>query len=327
MLGRKSARVAAAFAGVGLLAAACGGSSSGGGGSSSGGGGSIAKEPTFQGATFTVGSKDFDEQLVLGQITLQVLQAAGAKVNDKTGLTSTNVARESLLKGEIDMYWEYTGTGWVTHLKHTTPIPDEQAQYDAVAKEDLAKNKIVWVSPYAPFNNTYAIATRADFAQKNNLKTDSDVAAFVKAHPDQGTFCVESEFSTRDDGFPGFQKKYGMSVPASNIKLLDTGVVYTETQKGSTCNFGEVFTTDGRIKSLNLTYFQDDKKFFPNYNPALNVRQEVYQKYPAIQKVIQPVFAKLDNPTMTSLNAQVSAQGDEPKQVAKDWLTQNGFIK
>jgi len=324
MLGRRSARLAAAFAAVGLFAAACGGSDSGG---SSGGGGSIAKEPSFQGATFTVGSKDFDEQLVLGQLTIQTLQAAGAKANDKTGLTSTNVARESLLKGEIDMYWEYTGTGWITHLKHTTPIPGEQAQFDAVAKEDLAKNKIVWVSPFAPFNNTYAIAMRSDFAKQNNLKTDSDVAAFANAHPDQATFCVESEFSTRDDGFPGFQKKYGFTVPASQIKLLDTGVVYTETQKGSTCNFGEVFTTDGRIKSLNLTYFQDDKKFFPNYNPALNVRQDVYQKYPAIQKVIQPVFAKLDNPTMTNLNAQVSAEGDEPKQVAKDWLTQNGFIK
>lgn len=323
MSGRRSARVAAAFAAVGLFAAACGGSSGGSGG---GGGGSIAKEPSFQGATFTVGSKDFDEQLVLGQMTIQVLEAAGAKVNDKTGLTSTNVARESLLKGEIDMYWEYTGTGWITHLKHTTPIPDEQQQFDAVAKEDLQKNHIVWVSPFAPFNNTYAIATRAAFAQQNNLHTSSDIANFVKAHPDQGTFCVESEFSTRDDGFPGFQKKYGFTVPKQNIKLLDTGVVYTETQKGSTCNFGEVFTTDGRIKSLNLAVMQDDKKFFPNYNPALNVRQDVFQRYPAIQKVIQPVFAKLDNPTMTSLNAQVSAEGDEPKQVAHDWLKQNGFI-
>jgi osmoprotectant transport system substrate-binding protein len=329
MLGRRSARPAAALTAavfaVGLFASACGGSS--GGGSSSGGGGSIAKEPTFQGATFTVGSKDFDEQLVLGQLTIQVLEAAGAKVNDKTGLAGTAPARAALLKGDVDMYWEYTGTGWITHLKNTTPIPDEQAQFDAVAKEDLAKNKIVWVSPYAPFNNTYAIATRAAFAQQNNLKTDTDVANYVKAHPDQATFCVESEFSTRDDGFPGFQKKYGFTVPASNIKLLDTGVVYTETQKGQTCNFGEVFTTDGRIKSLNLSYFQDDKKFFPNYNPSLNVRQDVYQKYPAIQKVIQPVFAKLDNNTMSTLNAKVSAEGDEPKTVAKDWLQQNGFIK
>ncbi len=324
MFGRKSAKAAVAVAAVGVFAAACGGSS---GSSSSGGGGSIAKEPSFANATFTVGSKDFDEQLVLGQLTIQTLQAAGAKVNDKTGLTSTNVARESLLKGEIDMYWEYTGTGWVTHLKHTTPIPDEKGQFDAVAKEDLAKNKIDWLSPYAPFNNTYAIAARSSFAQQNNIKTDSDLANYVKANPSQATFCVESEFSTRDDGFPGFEKKYGLNIPASNIKLLDTGVVYTETQKGSTCNFGEVFTTDGRIKSLNLVPFTDDKKFFPNYNPALNVRDSVFKQYPALQKVIEPVFQKLDNATMTELNAKVSAQGDEPKTVAQDWLKQNGFIK
>ncbi len=322
MPGLRSARLAAAVAAVGLFAAACGGSDSGG----SSGGGSIAKEPTFQDATFTVGSKDFDEQLVLGQITLQVLQAAGADTNDKTGLTSTNVAREALLKGEIDMYWEYTGTGWITHLKHTTPIPDPQAQFDAVAKEDLQKNNIKWVEPFAPFNNTYAIAARSEFAQQNNLKTDSDVAAFAKANPDQATFCVESEFSTRDDGFPGFQKKYGMNIPAGNIKLLDTGVVYTETDKGATCNFGEIFTTDGRVQSLGLTPFVDDKQFFPNYNPALNVRADVYNKYPAIQKVIEPVFQKLDNPTMTELNAKVSAEGEQPKTVAEDWLKQNGFI-
>lgn len=325
MLGRSSAKLAAGFAAVGLLAAGCGGSDSGG--SSEGGGGSIAVEPSFSGATFTVGSKDFDEQLVLGQITLQVLQAAGAQVNDKTGLTSTNVARESLLKGEIGMYWEYTGTGWVTHLKHTTPIPDQQAQYDAVAKEDLEKNKIKWVAPYAPFNNTYAIASRSEFAQQNNLKTDTDVANFVKANPAQATFCVESEFSTRDDGFPGFQKKYGITVPPNNIKLLDTGVVYTETDKGQTCNFGEIFTTDGRVQSLGLTPFDDDQKFFPNYNPSLNVRQEIFDQYPAIAKVIEPVSQKLDNPTMTALNAKVSAEGEEPKAVAQEWLQQNGFIK
>jgi osmoprotectant transport system substrate-binding protein len=224
------------------------------------------------------------------------------------------------------MYWEYTGTGWITHLKHTAPIPDEKGQFDAVAAEDLQKNQIQWVSPYAPFNNTYAIAARSEFAQQNNIKTSTDLANYVKANPSQATFCVESEFSTRDDGFPGFEKTYGINVPASNIKLLDTGVVYTETDKGQTCNFGEVFTTDGRIASLGLTPFTDDKKFFPNYNPALNVRQNVYQQYPAIQKVIEPVFAKLDNATMTALNAKVSAQGEEPKAVAEEWLKQNGFI-
>jgi osmoprotectant transport system substrate-binding protein len=324
MVGRRSARIAAVVAAVGLFAAACGGSSSS---SSSAGGGSIAKDPQLANANFKVGSKEFDEQLVLGQITLQVLEAAGAKVEDKTGINGTTNTRNALTSGQIDMYWEYTGTGWVTHLKHTTPIRDEQGQFDAVAKEDLQKNNIKWVPPFAPFNNTYAIASRADFATQNNIKTASDLANYIKANPSQGTFCVESEFASRDDGLVGFLKTYGINVPKSQIKTLDTGVVYTETQKGQTCNFGEVFTTDGRISSLKLTPFTDDKKFFPNYNPALTMKADLFNKYPDIAKIFAPVSAKLTNNVMTGLNAQVSAQGDEPKTVAKDWLTQNGFIK
>ena len=324
MLGRRSARLAATFAAVGLFAAACGGSS---GGSSSGGGGSIAKDPALANATFKVGSKEFDEQLVLGQITLQVLQAAGAKTQDNTGINGTSNTRNALTGGQIDMYWEYTGTGWITHLKHTQPIPNEQAQFDAVAKEDLQKNGIKWVPPFAPFNNTYAIASTTEFANQNNIHTDSDLANYIKANPSQATFCVESEFASRDDGLVGFLKTYGINVPKSNIKILDTGVVYTETQKGQTCHFGEVFTTDGRITSLKLTPFTDDKKFFPNYNPALTMKADLFNKYPSLAALFAPVSAKLTNDVMTNLNAKVSAEGDEPKTVAKDWLQQNGFIK
>ena len=324
MLGRRSARLVAGFAAVGLMAAACGGSS---GGSSGGGGGSIAAQPSLQGYTFKVGSKEFDEQLILGQITIQALQAAGAKTADKTNINGTTNTRNALTSGEIDMYWEYTGTGWITHLKHTTPITSEQGQFDAVAKEDQSKNQITWVSPFAPFNNTYAFASRADFATQNNLKTNSDVAAYVKAHPDQAKFCLESEFASRDDGLAAFKKTYGVDIPAQNVKILDTGVVYTETQKGSTCNFGEVFATDGRIASLKLTPFDDDKKAFPVYNPALTMKTSLFQKYPALQQVFAPIAQKLTTEEMKAMNVKVSAEGAEPKTVAKDWLTQNGFIK
>ena len=116
------------FAVLTLIVAGCGGA----------GGGGASGDVDLSGAEFTVGSKEFTEQLILGQITLQVLENAGATVNDQIGLAGSVAARKALESGEIDMYWEYTGTGWITHLQHTKPIPNSQKQYEAVAKEDIA---------------------------------------------------------------------------------------------------------------------------------------------------------------------------------------------
>jgi osmoprotectant transport system substrate-binding protein len=286
--------------------------------------GSLGQE--LKGATFTVGSKDFSESIILGQITMDLLRAHGATVNDKTNIKGSTNTRTALTSSNIDMYWEYTGTGWVTYLKHTKPIADPQAQYDAVAKEDLSANKVVWGKP-APLNNTYAFAIRKDKATELGVTKLSDLANLIQTKPKEATFCIESEFSTRDDGWPGMTKAYGMNVPKSNVKSLDTGVIYSETKKGQTCNFGEVFATDGRIASMGLTVLQDDKHFFPVYNASLTLRQDTTTKYPQIQQYLEPVAAKLTDNVMQQLNAKVDADGLEPSKVAHDWLLQQGFVK
>jgi osmoprotectant transport system substrate-binding protein len=280
----------------------------------------------LKGVSVRVGSKEFTEQLVLGQLTLELLRAHGANVTDKTNIKGSTNTRNALTSGQLDLYWDYTGTGWVTYLKHAKPIPDAAKQYEAVAKEDLAKNKIVWESP-APLNNTYAFAIRQAKGQELGVKTMSDVANLLKTKPAEATFCIESEFSTRDDGWPGLKKAYGMNVPSGNVKQLDTGVIYTETAKGKTCNFGEVFTTDGRIPAKNLQVLEDDKHFFPIYNAALTLRKDVADKNPQIAKIIAPVTQKLTDETMRKLNAKVDVDGYEPKQVAHDWLKEQGFVK
>jgi osmoprotectant transport system substrate-binding protein len=280
----------------------------------------------LKGVSLRVGSKEFTEQLVLGQLTLELLRAHGATVTDKTNIQGSTNTRNALTSGLIDLYWDYTGTGWITYLKNAKPIPDPAEQYQAVAKADLAKNKIVWEPP-APLNNTYAFAIRQAKGQELGVKTMSDVANLLKTKPSEATFCIESEFSTRDDGWPGLKKAYDMNVPSGNVKQLDTGVIYSETAKGSTCNFGEVFTTDGRIPAKHLQVLQDDKRFFPVYNASLTLRQQIADKYPQIAKVVAPVTAKLTDETMRGLNAKVDVDGYEPKQVARDWLKQQGFIK
>ncbi len=280
----------------------------------------------LKGVSVRVGSKEFTEQLVLGQLTLELLRAHGASVTDKTNIKGSTNTRNALTANQIDLYWDYTGTGWITYLKHTKPIPDSQKQYESVAKEDLAKNNIVWEPP-APMNNTYAFAIRQAKGQELGVKTMSDVANLLKTKPNEATFCIESEFSTRDDGWPGLKKAYGMNVPSNAVKQLDTGVIYSETAKGKTCNFGEVFTTDGRIQAKNLQVIQDDKKFFPIYNASLTLRKNIADKYPQIAKVVAPVTTKLTDDALRKLNAKVDVDGYEPAQVAHDWLKQQGFIK
>ncbi|MEU4223425.1 glycine betaine ABC transporter substrate-binding protein [Nonomuraea sp. NPDC026600] len=279
----------------------------------------------LSGAKFVIGSKDFTENIMLGQIAVQLLQAHGAEVEDKTNLGGTVPNRKALESKSIDMYWDYSGTGWIEHLKNATPIPDAAKQFKATADEDLAKNKIRWVGP-TPLNNTYALAIRSEKAKELGVKTLSDVAQLARTKPDEVSLCVESEFSTRDDGLPGLSKAYGLNLPKDKVSQLDTGVVYTETDKGQTCNFGEVYTTDGRIAALGLTVLQDDKHFFPIYNAAVTVRDETYQKYPALEKVLKPVIAKLDDTTMRQLNAQVDVDGEEPSKVSADWLRTSGFL-
>jgi osmoprotectant transport system substrate-binding protein len=304
------------FAVLTLIVAGCGGA---GGGGSSG-------DVDLSGAEFTVGSKEFTEQLILGQITLQVLENAGATVNDQIGLAGTVAARKALESGEIDMYWEYTGTGWITHLGHTKPIPDSQKQFEAVAKEDLKENDIKWLSPPSPANNTYTMAVRSEAYDKLGVKKLSDFKQLVEENPEEATVCVGTEFSTRDDGLPGMEEAYDFEFPKENIVKIDEGLIYQQVDKGEQCNFGEVFQTDGRIAGLDLKLVQDDKSFFPIYNPALTVSKEVIEKNPQIAKLFAPISEKLTTDELQKLNAKVDVEGQLEDQVAEEWLSQNGFI-
>ena len=304
------------FAVLTLIVAGCGGA----------GGGGASGDVDLSGAEFTVGSKEFTEQLILGQITLQVLENAGATVNDQIGLAGSVAARKALESGEIDMYWEYTGTGWITHLGHTDPIPDRQKQFEAVAKEDLKKNDIEWLSPPSPANNTYTMAVRSEAYDKLGVKKLSDFKQLVEENPEEATVCVGTEFSTRDDGLPGMEKAYDFEFPKENIVKIDEGLIYQQTDKGDRCNFGEVFQTDGRIAALDLELIEDDKSFFPIYNPALNVRKDVIEEYPQIAELFAPISEKLTTQELQALNAKVDVDGQLEDQVAEEWLSENGFI-
>jgi osmoprotectant transport system substrate-binding protein len=309
------ARLLGLVAVLALITAGCGG-----------GGGGAAEKADLSGAEFTVGSKEFTEQLILGQITLQTLEAAGATVNDQTGLAGTGAARQALESGDLDMYWDYTGTAWITFLGHTDPVPGRQKQFEAVAEEDLKKNDIKWLEPPAPANNTYAFAVRKEVYDKLGVKTLSDFKQLIEENPEEATVCVGTEFSTRDDGLPGVEETYGFQFPTENVVKMDEGQIYQVTDEGKRCNYGEVFATDGRIEGLGLELVEDPKGFFPLYNPALQVRKDVYEEYPQLEKLFAPISKKLTTETLQNLNTQVDIEGQLPEEVAEQWLSENGFI-
>ena len=321
LLGRRRASVSfAALAAATALVAGCVGLSSSGPPAKAG---NLARQVNLEGQSYTVGGKNFDEGLVLCQIAVAALESVNATVTDRCNIGGTDTTREALLRGDIDLYWEYTGTAWVTFLSQK-PIKDSQAQYEAVKERDLTQNKIVWLRP-TPFNNTYAFAVTKEWAQQLGLRTLSDMAAYIRSGR-PGNICIEAEYQNRDDGFAGLQRTYGFQALPDRVRVLQTGAIYQATADEKECLFGEVFTTDGRIPQLGLTVLRDDKLYHPLYNAAPTIRKDVYDRDPNIATVFAPISAALTNEVMAELNRQRSAEGRSERRVARDWLARQGFI-
>ncbi|MGV0869192.1 glycine betaine ABC transporter substrate-binding protein [Corynebacterium kalidii] len=274
----------------------------------------------LSGASVAVGSKNFTEQILLGKMAVILLQSAGAEVKDLTNIPGSSSARQAMVEGDVNMQWEYTGSAWTTYLNHDDPIPDERRQYEAVRDEEKG-NGLVWLPP-APMNNTYGFATTREVADRLGVSTLSDLAKVPRA---ERTLCVESEFANRNDGLVPMLEEYGLSPTDVDQSLMDTGAVYAATA-GGTCNFGEVFTTDGRIKALDLQILEDDRQFFPKYNLSAVVAQGLIDDYPQIADLFGPVSEKLDDAALIDLNARVDVEGEEPTDVAWDWLRDEGFV-
>jgi len=307
-----------------VVAIGCGGGGGAGGGGNVGGG-EAGQKVNLSGLEISVGSKEFTEQRVLGEITVQALEAAGATVEDRTGLAGTQAARRALLSGEIDAYWEYTGTAWITHLGHDDPIPDSRRQYQAVAKEDLSENGIRWLAP-APANNSFAMAVRSEAAEVLGVETISGFAALSELRPEDATLCAADEFLSREDGLPGMEEAYDFELPQENVVETQEERIYGAVDEGGECNFGEVFETEGRIEALDLTLLEDDEQFFPIYNPSLSVREDVVAEHPGISEVFAPIARDLDNETLRSLNAAVAVDGEPAEDVARQFLRDSGAL-
>jgi osmoprotectant transport system substrate-binding protein len=287
--------------------------------------GGLAEGGDLSGVELTVGGKEFTEQLILCELTAQALESAGATATRSCGMSGSSSVRSALLSGDIDLYWEYTGTGWITHLGETQPIPDPQELYQAVAERDEQDNSVTWLEP-APANNTYAVAVSREKAEELGVETLSDYAALVESDPTSASFCGAAEFFGRDDGWPGLRDAYGFDLPGEHVSELAAGAIYNAIDTADPCVFGEVFATDGRIAALDLVVLEDNKQYFTAYNPAVTIRAEVLEQDSVIGDVLAPLAEALDDQTLQQLNAKVDVDGATPEEAAKEWLVDEGFV-
>lgn len=288
------------------------------------GGGALAAEP------LRVGSKLDAESGLLGTMMVQVLEANGMATVNRIQLGPTKIVRGALLAGEIDLYPEYTGNGAFFFNVDSDPVwKNAGAGYEKVRQLDLEKNGIVWLKP-APANNTWAIAVRRDVATANTLATMEDFAKWVGGG---GTakIAASAEFVESPAALPSFQSTYGFAMRPEQLLVLaggDTAATIRAAAEGtSSVNTAMVYGTDGAIAALDLVVMRDTKGAQMVYEPAPTIRAAVLEANPKIRAALEPVFASLDAETLRGLNAKISVEGQDQKQVATAYLKSKGFLK
>jgi osmoprotectant transport system substrate-binding protein len=270
--------------------------------------------------TVVVGGKNFTEQQIMAEMTAQLLRAKGFTVDKRVGL-GTAALRQAQEAGQIDVYWEYTGTSLITFNKIKDKM-DAAATYAKVKELDAAKG-LVWLNP-SKANNTYALAMRQKEAGEKGIKTISDLAAKEKAGA-KLTFASNAEFYARPDGLVPLEQTYGFEFGREEIKRMDTGLVYQALRDGQV-DVGLVFATDGRIPAFNFVVLRDDKGYFPTYAMTAVVRKETLDKNPKLAEPLNALSAKLDDQVMAKLNASVDVDKKTVEEVATGFLKSSGLI-
>jgi len=270
------------------------------------------------GKVIRIGSKNFTEQLILGELMAQVIEAhTSLEVERRFNLGGTMICHGALESGEIDLYAEYTGTALTAILKQLV-IADPMQAHEAVKIEYASRFEAEWLSPFG-FNNTYAITVRRSDASARQLQSISDLVAISSTLRAGFT----AEFAERPDGFPGLRTAYGLEF--GKVQDLDPAIMYqaiAQEEVDVIC----AFATDGRIAAFELQPLEDDKGFFPPYQAAPVVRAEVLDAHPKLRDVLGLLAGLLDDSTMQRLNFEVDAHKKSPQVVAQDFLEIQGLL-
>jgi osmoprotectant transport system substrate-binding protein len=267
-----------------------------------------------------IGSKDFTEELLLGEMYALLLENAGVPVERRLNLAGTQVAHEALTRGEIDLYPEYTGTGYLFILGIQDGDKDPATVYQKTADEYRTRWNLEWLEP-APMNDTNAIACTQEAVQANNLKTLSDLAT---AAPNI-RFAAIPDFPERPDGLAGLHALYG-GFKFEEMTVYDPGLKYKAVTNGK-ADCVIAFSTDGQISAYDLVLMEDDKGLWPPYQVAPVVRAEVLATYSQIEDTLNGLAPLITNDVISDLNWRVDGDKQEYTQVARQFLQEKGLIK
>ncbi len=273
-----------------------------------------------QAQTIVVGGKNFTEQQIMSEMTTQLLKAKGFTVDKRAGL-GTAPLRQAQEAGQIDLYWEYTGTSLITFNKVTEKM-DSAATYAKVKELDAAKG-LVWLNP-SKANNTYALAMRKKDADAKGIKSLSDLAGKVKGGQAMKFGC-NAEFYARPDGLGPLQTTYGFEFGREATVRMDTGLVY-QALRDAQVDVGLVFATDGRVPAFDFVILTDDKGYFPTYAMTPVVRKETLDKNPKLGEALNALSSKLDDATMARLNASVDVDKKSIEEVAAGFLKAQALV-
>ena len=278
----------------------------------------------------TVGSKMDTEGALLSQMIILVFRQGGFDVVDKSEFGSTPEVRKAIMSGELDIYPEYTGNGAFFFAEESSSVwKDAQKGYERVKMLDKQQNNIIWLTP-APADNTWAIAVTKALADQQNLVSLSDFADYVNGGGNV-KLIGSQEFVTSAAALPAFQDAYGFTLKQVQLVVLQSGntaqterAAYDGTDGVNACM---AYGTDGALSAFNLVVLTDPKGVQPVYEPTPIVRGVVHDKYPEIDGILAPIFKSLDLVTLQTLNGKIAVEGQNPVDVARAYLQQEGFLK
>ena len=269
------------------------------------------------------------EGAVIGSMMVQLLRQAGFEVIDNTEFGTPDILRMALLAGEVDLVLDYTGSGQYYHETDSTDVwSDPVLGYEKTRDLDLAANDLVWLTP-ADANNTEGLAVRRSFAQEHGLKTVQDLADYINAGKPV-KLITASSFAENVKGLLGFEEAYGFRLEADQLIVLASGntaeMLKALYEQRDGVNVSLVYGTDGALNQMDLVVLEDPKSIPPVYLPAPVIRGDLHRAYPEIEEALKPLFLSLSLETLQQLNAQVAFDGKAAKDVASEYLAQNGLL-
>jgi len=271
----------------------------------------------------TIGSKSFTEQYLLSTMSGILLENEGFDVEQTTDLGSTAL-RQALENQQVDLTWDYVGTGLVTYLGED-PMSDPEAAFNKLNEIDQAENNIIWTN-LSEVNNAYTLMMREDHANELGIQSISDLATYMNENPQELSIATNAEFSNRADGLPGVEEAYGFEFAADNVHNMETGLTYNAL-RNEEVDVAVGFATDGRIDAFGLMNLEDDQSFFPSYNASAVMTTDILEQYPEIEEILAPLSDALNSEEIRNLNYQVDIENRSVDEVAREFLTENNLIE